>query len=437
MKEILMPIKACAFYLVLMFLVVVMLPGCDQETDLITAMLIDELTKEPEPDPTVNIGHWVSIEGQEKPVFSSAVNALKHADTQKYLNEEITDFPIVTLCKRGVRGTWSAKVEHVMIFSNFTARAEVITYLETRGTLHRVSYKGHTVTYLAGGKNARWKVVAKEFIGDIPDDFREDKHPALNRDEEIRGHPEHGELHISDYDYYLLAIYYFPFGGPDTPNCFDELRAAKSDAQENYDQNSHIRPEVLLETDRVNPSWHFDSHSPFVYPIFDNVDAALLSMKAYQKYMFYKCGIEPAPGGYFVGTEDILRNEMMCGMFQGSLVTGECEWTSGGLVPGRNMIYTVGFTSRALRDRFLESVPETFFDADDPWWRAAGNDSYRVRTWINVIDDRLRREYTSDNKGDRILAINLPNDFPVFCASLSPLGVGKDACKSHKIGRLQ
>ena len=168
MKEILMPITACAFYLALMFLVVVMLPGCDQETALITDLLIDELTKEPEPDPTVNIGHWVSIEGKEKSVFSSAVDALEHADTQKYLNEEITDFPIVTLCKRGVRGTWFAKVEHVMIFSNFTARAEVITYLKTTGILQRISYKGHTVTYLAGGKNARWKVIAKDFIGRYP-----------------------------------------------------------------------------------------------------------------------------------------------------------------------------------------------------------------------------------------------------------------------------
>ena len=432
MKEILMPITACAFYLALMFLVVVMLPGCDQETALITDLLIDELTKEPEPDPTVNIGHWVSIEGKEKSVFSSAVDALEHADTQKYLNEEITDFPIVTLCKRGVRGTWFAKVEHVMIFSNFTARAEVITYLKTTGILQRISYKGHTVTYLAGGKNARWKVIAKDFIGSIPDDFREDKHPALNQDDEIRWHPEHGELHISDYDFYLLAIYYYPFGGPDTPNCVDEIYAAKSDARKNYDQNPHIRPEVLLETDRVSPSW------TFVFPIFDNVDAALLSMKAYQKYMFHKCGIEPAPGEYFVGKEDILRNEMMCGMFQGSLVTGECEWTGGGRVPGRDMTYTVGFTSRALRDQFIESVPNTFPDEVHPFGKHHWDwESYRVRTHIFVIDDRLRWEYASDNTGDRILIINLPNGFPVFGASLGPVGVGKDVCQAHKRGRLQ
>ena len=431
MKDVLMSITACAFYLAMMFLVVVMLPGCDQESALIRDMLIDELTKEPEPDPTGNIRHWVSIEGKEKPVFSSAVNALEHADTQKYLNEEITDFPIVSLCKKGVGGTWDAKAEHVMIFSNFTARAAVIAYLETRGTLRRVSYKGHTVTYGAGGRNVRWKVVAKEFIGDIPDDFREDKHPALDRDEEIRSHPEHGKLHISDYDFYLLIIYYYPFGGPDTPICSGELRAARSDATTNYDQNPHIRPEVLLETDRVV------FLGSLVYPIFDNVDAALLSMKAYQKYMFYKCGIEPVPGEYFVGKEDILRNEMMCGMFQGSFITGECEWTGGGRVPGSDMTYIVGFTSRALRDRFLESVPKTFLDADDPWFRAAGNNSYRVRTLITVINDRMRWKYAFDNQGDRILAINLPNDFPVFCALLGPLGVGRDACESHKLGRLQ
>ena len=434
MKDVLMPITACAFYLAMMFLVVVMLPGCDQETAPITDMLIEELTKEPEPDPTGNIGLWVSIEGKEKPVFSSAVNALKHADTQKYLNEEITGFPIVTLCKRGVGDRWSVKVEHVMIFSNFTARAEVITYLETRGTLHRVSYKGHTVTYLAGGRNARWKVVAKEFIGDIPDDFREDKHPALNQDDEIRSHPEHGELHISDYDFYLLAIYYYPFGGPDVPNCSDEIWAAKSDATTNYDQNPHIRPEVLLETDRVIPSW-----SKVVYPIFDNVDAALLSMKAYQKYMFQKCGIEPAPGEYFVGKDDILRNDLMCGMFQGSLVTGECEWTGGGSVPGRGMTYTVGFTSRALRDRFIESVPNAFPNEVHPFGKEHWAwESYRVLKWIDVINDTRRRNYTSGNKGNRILAINLPNGFPIFGAELGPVGGDRHSiCQAHKRGKLQ
>ena len=431
MKNNLMLKKASAFYLLLMFLFVVMLPGCDDEAAPITDMLIEGLRKESELDPIVNIGHFVSIEGKETPVFSSSVNALRHADTQKYLNEEITDFPILTLCKRGVRGTWDAKVEHVMIFSNFTARAEVITYLETRGTLHRVSYKGQTVTYLAGGKNARWKVVAKEFIGEIPDDFREDKHPALDRDEEIRWHPEHGELHISDYDYYLLDIFYFPFGGPDAPNCSDEISAAKSDARENYNPNLHIKPEPLLETDRV---WSLVSGA---YPIFDNLDAALLSMKAYQKYMFHKCGIEPAPGEYFVGKEDILRSEMMCGMFENSLVTGECEWTGGGRVPGSGMGYAVGFTSRALRDRFIESVPKTFFDADDPWFRAAGSDSYRVRTWISVVDDRMRWDFSFVESGDLILSINLPNDFPIFGAFFVPLGGGAGVCTSHQIGRLQ
>ena len=427
MKEILMPITACAFYLALMFLVVVMLPGCDQETVPITDMLIDELTKE-------NLQlHSVVVDGKEKPVFSSAVDALEHADTQKYLNEEITDFPIVTLCKRGVRGTWFAKVEHVMIFSNFTARAEVITYLKTTGILRRISYKGHTVTYLAGGKNARWKVIAKDFIGSIPDDFREDKHPALNQDDEIRWHPEHGELHISDYDFYLLAIYYYPFGGPDVPNCSDEINAAKSDTTKNYDPNPHIRPEVLLETDRV-----FRSSPTTVYPIFDNVDAALLSMKAYQKYMFHKCGIEPAPGEYFVGKDDILRNEMMCGMFENSLVTGECEWTGGGSVPGRDMNYFVGFTSRALRDQFIESVPNTFPNEVHPFGKHQWNwESYRVGTWIYVIGDSMRRKYAYNNKGDRILAINLPNDFPVFGAELSPVGVGNAVCQAHKRGRLQ
>ena len=430
MKGFFMPIRACAFYFVLMFLFFVMLPGCDHDTTLITDLLIEELAKEPETDPTVNIGHWVSIEGKEKPVFSSSVNALKHAETQKYLNEEITDFPILTLCKRSRSERWDIKVEHVMIFSNFTARAEVITYLETRGTLHRVSYKGHTVTYLAGGKNARWKVVAKEFIGDIPDDFREDKHPALNQDEEIRLHPEHGELHISDYDYYLLAIYYFPFGGPDIPDCSAEIGAAKTDARENYNQNPHIRPEPLLETDRV-------LRAVRVYPIFDNLDAALLSMKAYQKYMFHTCGIEPAPGEYFVGKEAILRSEMMCGMFENSLVTGECEWTGGGRVPGRDMTYVVGFTSRALRDRFIESVPKTLSEEEDRWFRPAASDSYRVKKWISVVDYRMRWDFANDGQGDLILAINLPNDFPVFCAELGPLGVDKDACKSHQIGRLE
>ena len=424
-----MPITACAFYLVLMFLVVVMLPGCDQETAPITDMLIDELAKE-------NLQlHSVVVDGKETPVFSSTVDALEHADTLKYFNEEIPGLPITTLCKRSKSGRWFAKVEHVMIFANFTARAEVITYLKTRGTLHRMSYKGHTVSYLAGGKNARWKVIAKDFIGSIPDDFREDKYPALNQDDEIRWHPEHGELHISDYDYYLLAIYYYPFGGPDTPNCLDEINAAKLDATKNYDPNPHIRPEVLLETDRVSPI------SSVVYPIFDNVDAALLSMKAYQKYMFQKCGIEPVPGEYFVGKDDILRNEMMCGMFQGSLVTGECEWTGGGRVPGRDMTYRVGFTSRALRDQFIGSVPNAFPNEVHPFGKLHWDwESYRVFTWINVIDDSLRRIFSStirSNTGERILAINLPNGFPVFCALLHPVGVRGEVCQAHKRGRLQ
>ena len=437
MKEILMPITVWAFYLAMMFLVVVFLSGCDQETALIMDSLVDELAEEPEAEPTFKIGHWVMIEGQEKLVFDSIDIALGHADTRKFLDEEISNIPIVGICREGNIGTWTAKVEHVMVFSNFRARAGVIDSLKTRGTLQRTSYKDNTNTFtMVGGPNhgekTEWKVVAKEFIGTIPDDFREDKHPALDRDEEVRWHPEHGKLHISDYDFYLLIIYYYPFGSPNIPDCLDEFYSAAEDATENYNPNSHIRPDTLLETDRVSS---FETWSPFVYPIFDNVDAALLSMKAYQKYVFRECG-EGVPDERFVGILDSL-SEVMCGMFEGSLVTGECEWVGGGHAPGRDMIYVVGFTSRDLRDRFIESVPNTFPDEVHPFGKEHWAwESYRVKKWINVIDDSIRWRYAYDNQGDRILAINLPNDFPVFCASLKPVGFGDAVCKAHNRGRL-
>ena len=443
MKDPLISMTVWAFYLAMMFLFVMFLSGCDQETAPIMDSLVDELAEEPEVEPTFQIGHSVMIEGQEKPVFDSIDIALAHADTRKFLDEEISEIFTVELCRKETGDRWRTKVEHVMVFSNFPARAGMIEHLKTIGPLQRITSMGKANTaHMIGferGKEATWKVFTKEFADSIPVDFREDKHFSSVNDPE---HPD-GTLYFSWQDFgsdknlYVLIIYYYPFGSPERYKCDDVLYAAQQAALNDYTPNTQIRPDTVLATDKVTEVgvWF-----PVIYPIFDNLDDARLSMKAYQKYVFQHCGMDLSGHGWKFGWEDIIFDEMMCGMFANSLVTGSCEHEGGGHIPGSGISYYVGFTSRELRDRFLESVPKTFFDADDPWWRAAGNDSYRVRLWVNPITDGMRKFYANSDRNsqqDLILTIHLPNDFPVFSASLSPLSGGKDACKSHELGRLE
>ena len=444
MKVHLISITVWAFYLAMMSLVVVFLSGCDQETAPIMGSLIDELAEEPGTEPTFQIGHSVIIAGKEKPIFDSTDIALAHADTRKFLDEEISEIFTVELCRKETGDRWRTKVEHVMVFSNFPARVGMIEHLKTIGPLQRITSMGKANTaHMIGferGKEATWKVFTKEFTDSIPVDFRDDKHFSSVNDPERSD----GTLYFSWQDFgsdknlYVLIIYYYPFGSPERYKCDDVLYAAQQAALNDYNPNAHIRPDTVLETDKVR---RIDTRFPLIYPIFDNLDDARLSMKAYQKFVFQHCGIDMLGTGWKYGWRDIIRDEMMCGMFANSLVTGSCEHEGGGQVPDATESYYVGFTSRELRDRFVESVPKTFFDADDPWWRAAGKDSYRVRLWVSSITDEMREVYANSeprSQHDRILSINLPNDFPVFSASFVTLGgERKDVCKSHELGRLE
>lgn len=198
------------------------------------------------------------------------------------------------------------------------------------------------------------------------------------------------------------------------------------------DLTKNIEPDIVLRTDRKRDSWHHD-----IYPIFDNLEAAIVSLKVMQEYIKGECD---GWGKGFVGDTAVRYKMMLCHLYVGSLTTGDCLWKDSLRPFTYDFTFAVGFTSRALRDEFIDSVPYLF--NEDVWWEVVNTGtkqgSYmldrRINLWVTYVDDSMRGRYRYYN--GMSLDIALPDGFPVFGLLIFAGGTRDEVCKRNALGML-
>ena len=201
------------------------------------------------------------------------------------------------------------------------------------------------------------------------------------------------------------------------------------------DLAKNIEPDIVLPTDRKKYSGSIIA--PF--PIFDSLEASIASLKVLQEHVKYNCYRSGHRSG-FVGEGALRYKVMMCRIFVGSLITGDCMWRDRLVLGDTSLAYTVGFTSRALRDAFIESISglineDVFFEMVVN--KRAKEGSYvldrRYGLWVARVDNGMRWKYSSYH--GMSLDIALPDDFPVFGVHIGAGGTSKDEeCKRNLVG---